>query len=503
MKKQTRKKKVPPVLYYLNYKHLQHDMQLYGFELSPVRLFFFYFLTVAVCILVCIPFKLPFLSMLAISVTGILCMPLVLVSSQKQKAEETRYMETSMYISSMLSAFSIKPKILEALKSTKNVISSIPMSSAINEAIEHILYTSYSSGDVREEALRCIEQKYNCKRISTLHRFLINVETKGGEYDKTLELLQKDRELWENRVEEFLKDEKAKRIEATISAVFVIFLCWALTLLGNMTKTDITVMPAYQVCTTLMIVAEMVLFIKINCPLDIDLLKRISLRSEKAMIEDYETVMNYNREEDNVKSIQRAIIPAIIIVVGLVLRKIPVVVIGAVILFYVVCDKRVGYAMSVKQLKKELSYIFPQWLMEMALLLQTNNVRNSIRLTAENAHPVLKGALEKMITELDENPTSMEPYMNFLGPLRTKAISSSMMLLYAAASGTNGNPEERIKEIINSTIKMTDKAEKMENEDKLLSLDLLFKAPVIPGTIAILVYAVLILMSALDMSVYL
>ena len=500
--KQKANKKTPAAIYYLNFKNIQADVQRCGFEITPVRLLTYYLLTLAGCVAVCIPFRLPVVSMVAVSVAGIVCMPVVLVSSCRQKYEEARFVETSIYISQMLSAFSIKPKILEALKSTKGIATSVPMSETVNAAIEHILYTSYSAGDIREEALAVIEAKYNCKRIKTLHKFLINVENKGGEYNQTIDLLQKDRELWENRVEEFRKDESSKKTEAVLSAGFVIIVCWFVMFLGKFAKLDITPSPVYQVSTTAMIIAEMLLYIKINCSLSMDLLQKVSFRPEKSILKDYQTVVGYDEKRENMRSLKRSILPAVILLAGILLNKFLLIIMGGAALFFTIFDKRVGYSMTVKQLRKEIAFAYPQWLMEMALLLHGNNVRNSIRMTVENSHPVLRKALEKLVAELDESPNSMEPYLDFLGPLRTKEINTSMSMLYAASSGTNGNTDERIKEIINSTIKMTDKAEKLENADKLLGLDLMFKAPVIPGTVNIFIYAAIVMMSAMDMGVY-
>lgn len=474
----------------------------FGYEITPVKLLLYYLLTIVICVLVCIPFELPFVCKLCISFVGFLCLPIVIVSTYKQKYEEARFVETSIYVSQMLSAFYINPKIIYALQSTQKVVTSAPMQEAITGAIDYIINTPFSIGDYREEGLKIVEKQYDCKRIRTLHQFLINVEIKGGEYKQTIDLLQRDRELWENRIEDFRKDEKNKKGEAVASAIFMIFMCWCIVMLSKYVGIDISHALAYQISTTLLIIAEMFLYIKINCSLKVDLLQKVTTRSYKAIMKDYHMVINYDPEKENRRSICYSIIPAILLAAGILLSRVWFIIIGGALLFYTIFDKRVGYSMTVKQLKKEIGFVYPEWLMEMALLLQCNTVRNSIRMSTDNAHPILKEALEKMITELDENPTSMDPYMNFLWPLRTKEINTSMSMLYAASSGTNGDAEERIKEIINSTIRMTDKAEKHENDDKLLGLELLFSAPAIPGTLNILVYTAIVMIQSMNMNNY-
>ncbi len=491
-------------MYYLSYKNLKTEADRCGFDITPSRILLYYIIMVVCCVAVSIPFKLNPVSAFAIAVAGTCCLPIALVSFYRKRFEDARYVEVSIYMAQMLSAFTITPKILSALKSTRDSMEEGPMMNAINEAIDHILHRQYSTGDTREEALEIIEKRYSCKRIRTLHRFFNNVEKKGGEYQQTADLLQKDRELWETRVEEFMAEQKSKKNEATASAVVIVAVCWFIMMLSSMEQLHINMAssPVYQIGTTIMLIAEMLIYVKINCSLNIDLLQKVSMRSEKKILDDYHKVAGYDQARENKRSAKRLIIPAVVLLFSLLFKNVPGMCVAGVIAFWAIFDKRVEYAMIVKTLKHEIEFAFPQWLMEMALLLQGNNVRNSIRLTLENASPVLKEPLEKLVAELDKNPDSKQPYQEFLVPLRNKAINSSMNTLYAVSTGTNGDSDTRIKEIINRTIKMTDKAEKMENEDALLGLDIMFSAPVVPGSLAILLYTVIIIMETLTGHVF-
>ncbi len=497
-------KKIPDFLYYLNFKNLEQEINRCGYEMKPSRILFYYLLMILGCAAICVPFKLQPGYIILIVISGFLCLPVVLASAYRQRYEEARYIEVSMYISQMLSSFDIKPKILNALQETREAIVDGPMALAIDEAVDYILYTQFSEGDIKEEALAIIEKKYSCKRIRTLHKFILNVETNGGEYERTSGLLQKDRELWENRVEEFIKDQKAKRVEATGSIVAVVFICWLTLAFTNMRQMNMSIdtMPAYQIATAGLILSELFIYIKINCSLNVDLLQKLTLRSEKEIRKDYHMVLDFDNAKESRRSLILSIVPCLILFYSITTKNMIGIVIGTIMLILALFDHKIGYSMTKKQLKHEIEFAYPQWLMEMALLLQGNNVRNSIRQTMDGVSPVLKEPLEKLVADLNMYPDSKIPYQEFLGPLRSKAIESSMSTLYAVSVGSNGTPERQIAEIISRTIKMTDKAEAMENQDTMESLKLFFNLPAIPGTIVIFVYMALICLAVLNGSAF-
>ena len=124
---------------------------------------------------------------------------------------------------------------------------------------------------------------------------------------------------------------------------------------------------------------------------------------------------------------------------------------------------------------------FPQWLMEIALLLQGDNVQVSIHKTYDNAPMILKPELEIMMEKLEKNPESQKPYLEFLELVELPAIQSAMKMLYSISSGHGGDVSEQIKEIIHRNNLLMDKAEKLENEDRMAGTNLYFLLPMLLG----------------------
>ena len=64
----------------------------------------------------------------------------------------------------------------------------------LSRAIEEL---EYGMGQrVYEDALRIIEEEYDCARIRTLHKFIVSVEEKGGRYRGAMEVLLEDFDRW-------------------------------------------------------------------------------------------------------------------------------------------------------------------------------------------------------------------------------------------------------------------------------------------------------------------
>ena len=115
--------------------------------------------------------------------------------------------------------------------------------------------------------------------------------------------------------------------------------------------------------------------------------------------------------------------------------------------------------------------------MEMALLLQGNNVQVSIEKTIEHAPIVLRGELQKMSDSLKEKPDAIEPYLQFLEMFQLSSVLSSMKMLYAISESGSGDAQYQIKVLLERNSKMLDKSEKIANERSLAGMNSIFYLP--------------------------
>ena len=138
---------------------------------------------------------------------------------------------------------------------------------------------------------------------------------------------------------------------------------------------------------------------------------------------------------------------------------------------------KMGYRLAYDRVVKEINRVFPAWLMEMALLMQGNNVQVSIEKTIEHAPAVLREELQILSDNLKRKPDSMEPYLNFLTKFQLSSVQSSMKMLYAISESGSGDAQAQIRILVQRNSKMLDKAEKFTNEKNLAGINGVFYLP--------------------------
>lgn len=154
---------------------------------------------------------------------------------------------------------------------------------------------------------------------------------------------------------------------------------------------------------------------------------------------------------------------------------------GAVLLMalaiFFINQHKIGYRLAYDRVVREINRVFPAWLMEMALLLQGNNVQVSIEKTIETAPAVLKTDLQRLSDSLKRTPDALEPYLEFLGMFRLSSVLSSMKMLYAISESGSGDAQSQIQILLQRNSKMMDKSEKLTNEKSLAGINGIFYLP--------------------------
>lgn len=84
----------------------------------------------------------------------------------------------------------------------------------------------------------------------------------------------------------------------------------------------------------------------------------------------------------------------------------------------------------VKRKSRLLKFQFPIWLRQLQILLQSNTVSQSLRLSLSHAPALIRHDLKKLIDEIDKDALNITPYLNFLSAYRLSEIERAMKLLY-------------------------------------------------------------------------
>jgi hypothetical protein len=149
----------------------------------------------------------------------------------------------------------------------------------------------------------------------------------------------------------------------------------------------------------------------------------------------------------------------------------------AALAIFFINQHKIGYRLAYDRVVREINRVFPAWLMEMALLLQGNNVQVSIEKTIETAPAVLKTDLQRLSDSLKRTPDALEPYLEFLGMFRLSSVLSSMKMLYAISESGSGDAQSQIRILLQRNSKMMDKSEKLTNEKSLAGMNGIFYLP--------------------------
>ncbi len=144
----------------------------------------------------------------------------------------------------------------------------------------------------------------------------------------------------------------------------------------------------------------------------------------------------------------------------------------AVLVIFFIKSPALGKKEVRKQIQRMIEISYPEWLLQVSLYLATENVPVAMTKSYEEAPGIIKPALFKMLKELDADPASSEPYNNFLREFNAGGVEESMTALYSLAESEGGNIDDEFSNLISRNNELSNKAEKLKNEDKLYMMGL-------------------------------
>ena len=162
---------------------------------------------------------------------------------------------------------------------------------------------------------------------------------------------------------------------------------------------------------------------------------------------------------------------------------------------------RIGHSLATKNLIKSVKSDFPRWLMDLALLLQSENVQVAIMKSRNHVPGILKMDVEKLVSQLEMDPESADPFHRFLKHLHLPEIHAAMGMLFAISIGNNARADKQINELISRNLEMMDVADTQRLHDMNSGLYLLFLAPVLTASIKLLTDMAVFLLTFMQMPV--
>ena len=365
---------------------------------------------------------------------------------RKNEKYERDYGDGIDYLEEMLFSFEKSGKIRQALKDLMDLFDKGDMKDAIEFANEY-LDENYNSNSV-EVALSYIEDRYPCKEIRNMHGFLAKAEEIGGDVSDSIEILKEGQNLFVNRTLLFREKCKGERKNIlvgilagiVISALLIYFVPDGEALVDSI---------IYQTGSVILLIVNLIIFFY-----------SYRMTNKNYLIEQRE----YSDAEIEDKIVR-----------------------------YINNETRVGRNTLKRIIKKEIELAYPEWIMSLCLLMQTNNVEGAIYESKNKAPIVLRPYVEDLIDNIALKPGDPEPYHDFLKEFRNREVDSSMKLLYAVSAGNCSNVKSQLGHLVHQNGLLKDAAIKKEEDRVLAGLYIFFMAPTLMTSVKLI----------LDMSVLL
>jgi Flp pilus assembly protein TadB len=490
-KNRRRGERARGALYYAMPWNLKREINALGYGFSAGRIALIYAAIAAIMVTAGIAFKLPPAWILPLILAGLWFAPALVRNTYKNRYERQRFADVNVYIEQMLYAVKNSQKILTALEDVRVLF---PRGSAMREAIDQAIsvITDPTSptrhGNAEERALAAIEERYPNDYVKSLHRFMLKVEAIGGDFDSSISLLLDNRAMWETRVYKLQDQRRQKRSQILGSVIASLLLCLVMLYILP-AQADISGMLPVRIANVAMIVVFTRIYLAADTKLSSDLLRSKSYQDDEKLLRDYERYLAYDPRKGLRASLLYATLPALLIAAGLLIaHNTWVIAAGAVLLPLALAQHSLGHRLLGKRLHREISVAFPQWLMELALLLQSEgSVQTAIFATIDTALPVLRPELSKLRDRLIADPASPDPFLRFFEDFHMPEITTSMQMLYSLSIGSGGDADEQIPNIVKRNNTILDRAEEMRNDASLSGLYTLFLLPVLLGGVVLMV----------------
>ncbi|MBQ1915948.1 MAG: hypothetical protein PUC40_01350 [Lachnospiraceae bacterium] len=433
-----------------NRRQLSDELSTYGYVFSLKKAVVRYALVIAGLFILGRFFGLHLIPQIVLFVAGMIVFPLLLRNTYRNRYYQQKFSDLNIYMEQFLYSFMKSRKVLTTLEDTYDLFEEGDMKKTIGKAIDHIKNT-YNESDFEEKALKIIEKNYPYEGLTVMHRFALRTETLGGEYGESIELLLESRRMWADRIYSLQQEKKTKRREIVLSIATSLLLCSMIYYMSGRLNLDVSANPLAQIITVVVLILDLLIYYRADSKLTAGYLAT-EKNLEKEHLKQYERYQKYGK--------------------------------GPL--------SALGKRTARKNIQEYIKACFPEWLMQMSLLMQAENVQVAIFKSYDEAPAILKPALKEMIGRLRLDPNDKKAYTDFLSEFTLPEVRSTMKMLYSISEGKGGEARGQIADIIRRNQEMSDKAKRQQNSDSLAGMYALFLAPQLTGGLKLICDMVLL-----------
>ena len=494
-RKQIKKEnRVAKNLLLLNPGNLAKEVYTYGYHFSWKTHLFVIGACIAGMGVIGLLFQLKWKLLVIVLIAMFLALPAFILDTYKKMYEQKRFADAATYMEQMLYAFQKTGKVLSALKEARETFEPGHMRDIMDESIGHLeAGHSYSEKSVLRESLDIVEKEYECRKIKTLHELLISAEEYGGNADDSISLLLNDVELWKRRGYLLQGEKKKAHTNNVVSIVVATALCAGTLYVLNALPGILNMEAPYNVLTTGLVQVTsfglllwmIYVYARSEKTLTRNWLKEEGGRDEEYVLRSYEKAMNYDEKKEMKKSMLWAV-PFFVAAIYFAAKESWI----AIPLFLVTAimsqQHRFGRNIARRVVSEELYAAFPEWLMQMALLMQHSNVQVSIARSLDGAPKVLVPELNALLQRLKEQPNALSSYTDFCKNFDIPETTSCMKMLYTISEAGTGDAKVQIHNLLGRVQEMRNRAAERKNEQASFKVRMLYSYPVFGASVKLL-----------------
>lgn len=479
-----------------NPKNLQKKVDMYGYHFSWKEHTMMIFMALAGVFGVGVVFQLKTGGVVAALAAVLAMLPILVLDMYRKMYEQKRFADAAEYMEQMLYAFQKSGKILSALKETREIFEEGKMRSCIEQVILKLEFGEFAIGEnIFKEALEPLESQYQCPKIKMVHELLINAEEHGGEMNESALILLEDIELWKRRGYQLQAEKKKSHTDNIISVIVSVILCaTALYVLDSMkdlfavkTYFNIFDVKIIQVSSLVFLLFLLWVFVKSSRNLTNDWLAAEEKEQRNDISSSCELVYHYDEKREKRKSVVWTLPVAGVMFTAFLHGKILLAGLLFPVTLFLAMQHKVGFKIAKRDVTEAVYLALPGWFMELALLLQNNNVQISIEKSKNSAPQVLKYEIECLEERLEKTPEKLSAYTDFCREFDVPEAQNCMKMLHAVAEMGTGDAVTQINHLILHVNEMQNRAEEIRNGKIAFGQKMIFSYPVIAATVKLLI----------------
>ncbi|MDD7388621.1 MAG: hypothetical protein PUG60_02990 [Lachnospiraceae bacterium] len=400
--------------------------------------------------------KLPVVMIVGVCSAGMV--PLLIRRRNKEEEQKRKLEDSAFYMEQLIYSFRRHHKIPAALRDVSYVTEG-NLKKRITEALGK-LEGDFEEDNLFRQAFSHVEAQYGHHLMHVLHVFLIRVEEQGGDCALALELLLHQLRDWKKNQKTFVGRKKGIQSRLVLAIILSCLICAAVVRMMP-AASGVADRMAYQVCTGTGLVVFQMLYIGFSTMSAGTGLEKAGLPSDcrKAGCESRQMEKLYRNLESPVHGIR--------------------------------------YWKTVHRLEQEINIHFPEWMFDMILRLQTENVQTAVSHSLDDAPEVLVRPLYQLIKMQQEDPVSIQPYLEFLKGFNLPEIHAVMLQLYAINDMGKDEIQEQIYAMLDQNRHLADAAFEMKTDSVLSWMGMMAALPMLVSVIVLVVNLSLMLFSFL------